>query len=102
MDDPGHLDAWKLRQVEQLLARELQAAAEQVRLANLHLHDITGPRPSGAQWPDSKLEAHQARAACTRAHAAWLTATDRWVAFVTEGTVPEDLRPDLHPEDPHR
>jgi len=98
MDDPSHLDAWKRRQAEQALARELQAASEEVRLANLRLQDITGRRPSGAQWPDSKVETHQAHSACTRAHEAWLRATNRWVAFVTDGTIPEDLRP----EDPPR
>jgi hypothetical protein len=104
MDDPSHLDGWKRRRVEQILARELHAAGETTRLTNLHLQDIIGRKPSGAQWPDSKLEVQQARAACTRAHQAWLKATDRWLAFVTDGTIPEDLRPpeDLPPEDPPR
>jgi hypothetical protein len=82
-----------MRQVEQVLAGELHTASEKVRLANLHLHDITDPFPSGAHWPDSKLEVQQARTACTRTQEAWLRATNRWVAFVKDGTIPTDLNP---------
>ncbi len=91
MTDPSQTDSWKRRQAEQVLARELHSASEEVRLANLNFHDMIGPIPTGAQWPDSKVEVQQARAACTHAHEAWLRATSRWVAFVTDGTIPEGL-----------
>jgi hypothetical protein len=78
--------------VEQTLARELQATSEAVRLAGHALHE-TGA-VSGAVFPDSKVESEQARSAYHRAHEAWLTATERWVAFVKDGTLPDDIGPD--------
>lgn len=92
MNDPGHLDAWTRRRIEQALARELHTTAEAVRLAGHTLHDASAG--SGAQWPDSKVELEQARTAYSRAHEAWLTATERWVAFVKDGVLPDGIGPD--------
>lgn len=97
VDDSGHLDAWTRRQVEQVLASELNIAGEAVRLANLHWHDLTGPHPSDAQRPDSNVEHRQALAACTRAQQAWQIAIDRWLDFVKNGTIPEELLPPDRP-----
>lgn len=57
------------------------------------MHEGTNPKESGVQFPDS-IAGNQ------RAVADWLTAKDahdqafaRWVAFVKEGAIPNDLKP---------
>lgn len=91
MGDRDRGDGWKRIQVERTLAQELHDTGEAVRLANLRIQEISGGPPTGAELPDSHVELRQCRAVLTRAQEAWKTATDRWVAFVKDGAIPEDL-----------
>ena len=84
-------DRWRMREIERILVRQLHAAAEDYRLATQRLRDAAGPIPSGAQFPDSRVETDQALAACGRAHQDWARAIERWVEFVKYGTIPDDI-----------
>lgn len=79
------------RDIEQLLARDLQTAGETARLANQHLQDLSSRRYSGAQPPDSTIEIESAIVTFARAQEAWTRALSRYVEFVKDGSIPDDI-----------
>lgn len=90
MTGSGRDDGWKKRRIEQILAGELQEAGEAVRLESLRVQGLAASS-AGAQLSDSLLAVQRARDEFARVQQVWSRATERWVAFVQHGTVPEDI-----------
>jgi hypothetical protein len=87
-------DRFRRREIEIVLAAELQAAQEAFRSAVSRQSEIMERVPSGIPAPDSNLRLELAARERGIAYAALQVAIARWKDFASRGIVPEDLAAD--------
>lgn len=85
------LDRWQRRRFEQILAKNLHATWESLRIAQIGVEDALNAVPTGVEPPDSNLLVKQAVAEAKRASDEYSKALAKWKDFVIRGTVPSEL-----------
>jgi len=89
--DKKSLDRWHRREVERVLAAELNRTLEAKRMAEVQAKAEWMSVSHGALTPDSNLLVKHACVAIEKASGEYGQALARWKGFVLWGVVPEDL-----------
>ena len=85
-------DSWTKRRAEQRLAEELNRATAAFGAASARVNEVAADALTfSLPYPDSMVQIQNVRTENEVAFAKWRKAMDRWLAFVKEGVIPEDL-----------
>lgn len=84
------MDAFRKREIERTLERQLRQARESWRIAARGYRDLL-PEMDSLPASDGNLRLKQLYAEQERARAEFRQALDRWTGFVRDGAVPDDL-----------
>jgi hypothetical protein len=84
-------DWWQRREVERMLANELNRTREAVRMAEVRWKEALETQADRAVPPDSNLQVMQAGMAVRSAYKEYMAALREWTEFVLRGMAPEDL-----------